>query len=232
MIDLHTHILPGIDDGSPDAAVSHEMLRTSCEHGVKILALTPHFDPMQVSPQEFLQQRQAAFERLQWQQDMPQLLLGAEVAYFPGISRCQELELLKLADTNLVLVEMPFTQWTTSVIQDVSSIRRETGLTPILAHFERYRKMRGYKEGLQKLMDAEVLLQCNAAPLLQFFGARSLIRMIRDGQVHFLGTDCHNMDSRPPRMAMAAEKLRRTIGEEAWNQFNENALQLLHSFQR
>lgn len=227
MIDFHTHILPAIDDGSRDAAQSEQMLRMSCDQGVEILVLTPHFDPQRQSPQAFVQARQAAYEQMAWAQREPHLLLGAEVAYFSGISQCSELELLSIAETGLVLVELPFDVWPKSAIDEVCMIRQNTGLTPVVAHIDRYRRYAGFSDAVSRLLQAGVLLQCNASALLSFWGSKALMQMLCEGNIHFLGSDCHNTDTRPPNLGAAEQKLRKKLGQQELERFCTQARSLL-----
>ena len=86
MIDFHTHILPGMDDGCKSVAERLWMLRQEQQQGVGTVVLTPHYYPWENSPEEFLARRSRAWENLRQQlpEDAPQLFLGAEVHYFEG----------------------------------------------------------------------------------------------------------------------------------------------------
>ena len=93
MIDFHSHILPGIDDGSKSVEMSLQMLRLLKAQGIDTVAATSHFYATQRSPQRFLFRRQEAWDKLRTalDADAPRILLGAEVLYFPGISHMEEL---------------------------------------------------------------------------------------------------------------------------------------------
>lgn len=223
MIDLHTHILPNMDDGSRDAAQSHQMLEASAAQGVKRLVLSPHFYPWEESLRDFLSRREGAFAQISRQGAWPRLHLGAEVAYFSGISQCQELPLLRIEGTDLILIEMPFKQWSRSELDEVAAISVRTGLTPVLVHVERYRKFVNFQAALSELLERGVLTQCNAESLQSFFSARWLASMLREEKVHFLGSDCHNMQNRPPNMGFAVEKMKKLMGEAAFAAFEDNA---------
>ena len=96
MLDIHSHILPKMDDGSSSVEESLNLLRTSAEQGITEIAATPHFYASQYSPQKFLERRAACAARLQeaLTPDLPRVYLGAEVCYFDGVSRIDELEAL------------------------------------------------------------------------------------------------------------------------------------------
>ena len=100
IIDLHTHILPEMDDGSQNAAMSVKMLKRLQEQGVKWVCATSHYYAHQERVEQFLQRRRQAVFALgdalgeAGVEEYPSIRLGAEVAYFPGISQCPELEQL------------------------------------------------------------------------------------------------------------------------------------------
>lgn len=225
MIDLHTHILPGMDDGSKTPAESEQMLCKLKNQGVNVVVATPHFYADGESPQEFLRRRQKAFARLP-KSDL-QILLGAEVAYFSGMSRCEELPMLCIEGTNLLLVEMPFESWQTSVVDEVCMIPRRFGITPVLAHIDRYCRIPGFSENIAKLLKCELLLQCNAEGILPCLSGRRMLRMIRDGLIHFIGSDCHGMTRRAPNMCEAIAKMEKKLGASQLRSFCDRAAELL-----
>ncbi|MBQ7329966.1 MAG: capsular biosynthesis protein [Oscillospiraceae bacterium] len=138
LTDLHTHILPGVDDGAKDLEASLEILRKQKKSGVERVALTSHFYPMREELQDFLDRRQRAYEELlyAWDVDtMPQLRLGAEVHYSSSIAD-MDLRKLSLAQSDYLLVELSDTM-VPAHIEQVLKIILSQGITPILAHVER-----------------------------------------------------------------------------------------------
>lgn len=219
MIDIHSHVLPGIDDGSGSVEESLAMLRASARQGVDCVAATPHFYPMENTPERFLDQREEAAERLRaaWQPGLPKLLLGAEVYFFEGMSRTEALDALCLEGSRVLLLEMPFGPWTERTVSEVVSLRERRGLTVVLAHIERYFRWQP-KEIWDELPDLGILTQCNAGFFLDWRLRGRARRMLREGKISFLGSDAHNMTSRPPRLGEAMALLgetERSILEEA-----------------
>jgi len=212
MIDLHSHFLPCMDDGSQSTEESLAMLRESAMQGVSVIAATPHFYPDRESPESFLKRRDEAFRKLAPLEDCPEILLGAEVGYFRGISRCDCLQGLNIEGTSLILLELPFEPWSSAVIEDVCAIKKLTGYTPVLAHFERYRRYDGFSDNIKRLVSGGALLQCNAESFISGIYSRKAIKLLRSGEIAFVGSDCHGINHRAPNMAAAANKIPQIAG--------------------
>ncbi len=224
MTDFHMHVLPGIDDGSRSVEMSLGMLERSASYGVETVAATPHFYAWENSPQKFLSRRADAYGQLMeaaaGREDLPRVLLGAEVCFFDGVSGMDELEELCLEGTDLLLLEMPFTRWTERMLREVETIQR-CGLLPVAAHIERYLDFQP-RAMLDAFMDLGVYIQCNASFFLDR-RARRALKMFRAGEIRFLGSDAHNLSSRPPNLGGAVELIEKKLGREARRRFEAEA---------
>ena len=217
MTDFHSHILPGVDDGSQSAAQSVAMLERLRQQGVDEVALTPHFYAKHEHPESFLSRRAAAFETLREQltPDLPAVRLGAEVLYFRGVSRSQSLPDLCLEGTRLLLLEMPFGKWTPFEIDETRDLARSGEVQVMLAHIDRY--WPDQKPAVwRSMLDAGVLFQVNADAFATRRVARPMLRLIADGCVAALGTDCHDTGTRGPNMTDARDTILRRLGPAAW----------------
>ena len=160
LTDLHTHILPGVDDGAQDLEEALKMLCLQKTSGVERVALTPHFYPLREDLGAFLQKRQQAYELLLSGWDdatMPQLRLGAEVHYSPCLAD-MELEKLTLEGTHYLLLELTDTVQP-ALIEPVLRYVRDQGVTPILAHVERCVYFAEKPERLLHLLELGALAQ-------------------------------------------------------------------------
>ena len=224
--DFHSHILPGIDDGSKTVEESIAMLQAEAEQGVKHVVATPHFYSHQDTMDGFLERRNTAKETLQQTLEahpgLPRVTCGAEVYYFRGISRADALRKLALEGTQYVMIEMPMGPWTDTMYRELKEIRRNLGLTPIIAHLDRYLGFIGSKKILQNLEDLPVLIQANASFFLHRQTARKAMRMLEQEQIHLLGSDCHNLTSRRPNLDLAVEQIRQRLGESALDRIRRN----------
>ena len=228
MIDIHSHILPGMDDGSDSPEMSRTLLQTMHAQGVQVVAATPHFYADRDTPEKFLRRREEAFARMEYDRaEAPQVIPGAEVAYFDGMSRTRELELLQLGDSGLLLVEMPFGQWSQRMLRELCELPLQLGLVPVLAHVERYRRRDQLPKFLRLLMQQEVYLQCNAEAFLSAKDRRWALSMLKRGAVQFLGSDTHNLTSRAPLLDQAAAVIAKKLGQDVLSDLFCDARQLL-----
>ena len=228
MIDFHSHVLPRVDDGSACVEESIALLSLLREQGVTRVFATPHFDPMRDTPSSFLKRRAAAYETLKpsLSDDLPKISLGAEVAYFPGISRMEELRELRLEGTGLLLLEMPLGRWSDSTIRELIELERVDGIQILLAHVERYLDMQS-PAVISLLLGFGILMQVNASFFLRRATRSRALRLLRSGCVHLLGSDAHNLTSRPPRIFDAVSVIERRLGRETVEKLRERGRRLL-----
>lgn len=224
MIDFHSHILPGVDDGSKSVDESLELLRASADQGIRIICATPHFYPTEDDPDRFLRRRERAWKSLApaMTGDLPHVLLGAEVYYFSGIAGSDIVGRLRIGGTGILLLEMPFTRWTDSMVREITALGARPGITVMLAHIERYLK---YQDPgtWDFLLANNVVMQSNADFFLNWRSRHKAEKMLREGRIHIIGSDCHNMSERPPRIGEALD----AVGESGRALLKKNIKQLL-----
>ena len=228
MIDIHTHILPGMDDGSGSLEESLAMAKESARQGVRLLAATPHFYATQEDPNSFLRRREKSLALLEstWQEGFPTLLVGAEVRYFDGISRVEKIAHLTLDHTRILLLEMPFTSWSGRMVDEVLELQRSRGLQVLLAHVERYLKDQD-GQVWETFRQNGVWMQCNANFFLRWQTKRKAQAVCKKGEIQMLGSDTHNMTTRPPNLAMARDALVKSLGQAVWRDFERRSYALL-----
>ena len=228
MVDYHTHILPGMDDGSKTCEDSIRMLAALHRQGVDTVCLTPHFNGKAESPENFLRRRREAYARLSEKlpQDMPRLRLGAEVKYYRGVSCMQQLPQLRLEGTNILLLEMSFSPWSSGTVNEVLKMQNSGGFTVMLAHVERYLMWQS-RDTWERLRESGVLMQSNAEfffmPAVRLLAAE----MLRRERIHVLGTDTHNMTTRGPHMDRAMKTVERRLGADTAAQIKAYSDRLL-----
>ena len=211
MTDFHTHILPGIDDGAKDVNMSLEMLRAQQKQGVTRIFLTPHFYPNEQSLEDFLKDRENAFRELKKyisvfaEQELLSidLRLGAEVYYFPGISDARLLKKVAMEGAEAILVEPPMEHFKDDMLDDIESIYGNLGLIPVIAHVDRYCRVIGDYSFFDALEGRKIMAQCNTSFFVNVKTGDEAFRYLKEGRIHLLGSDCHNLENRVPNFGYA-----------------------------
>lgn len=205
--DIHSHILPGMDDGCSTVEESAAVLKRMAADGITKVFATPHYYARE-SIEDFIIRRERSFGELCCQMEaecMPEVICGAEVAWFPNMGAHPEISRLCLGRSRNLLLELPFTPWSGQVVRDVNNLCLR-GITPILAHFERYTRCQS-RDAIRKLLACDVLVQINADTILDFWQSFEARGSLKAGAAHLLGSDCHGLEHRPPRLAQAVQAL-------------------------
>lgn len=219
VIDFHTHVLPAVDDGSKSVEQSIEMLASLAEQSVNTVVATPHFYANDESVEDFLEKRNRAYEILKSHGRFEQnIILGAEVRYYDGISHLQDLKKLRIEGTKLLLIEMPFDKWTNYAISEIIDIASRGKITPVLAHIDRYLPIIN-NDLIKRLSAHGVLFQINASSFEGLVKSSKAIRLLINGFVHFIGSDCHNTSDRAPNIKIASDKIDKKLGNGAFEDF-------------
>lgn len=223
--DMHTHVLPEMDDGSASVEESITMLQEMAGYGIRTVTATPHFYAKSDTPEAFFGRRESAYRRLSREMekhsDLPQIKLGAEVHFFQGMSESEVLPQLTIAEKRCILVEMPHMVWTAGMYDELVQIRNKQGLIPVIAHVERYIGGFRTRRIMEQLEELPVLVQANASFFLNRFTAPLALRLLRQGQIHLLGSDCHNMSSRKPNLGEAVKMIQTSLGQPALDRIDE-----------
>lgn len=227
VIDVHTHILPQIDDGSDCVETSVKMLQSMADHGVEVACATPHFYREKMSIDTFLARRGAAWHRLQASEiPLPiPVRLGAEVAYYSGISEEKGLQRLCMEGTNTLLLEMPYSEWNSFQVDEVMALAWDCGFDVVLAHPERFAQLRSNTRWIEKL--SSLPMQVNAGALCHWRTRRGALRILENTAKPLLGSDCHNLKSRGPNLWEGRNVVQRKLGGDFLTELDTNAQTLL-----
>lgn len=230
LIDIHSHILPGVDDGSESFEKSMRMLKCAMDDGISGIILTPHNKPghrnVHFSKMTFeLEKLQKLMAKESIEID---LYLGSELYYRSGL--LQEIEdniSATLAGSRYVLLEF-------NPLEDYDYIRNGCysllmgGYYPVLAHAERYQNVCTKKHGIEELIEMGCYIQVNAGSVMGKAGSKAkrfLRDMLKQRQVHFIATDAHDMKKRAPYLSDCAAFIKKKYGEDyAETLFYENPL--------
>ncbi len=226
LTDIHTHIVPNVDDGARSMEESLALLDKLAAQGVTSCIATPHFYANNcLDLNAHLDSVKHAFQQLEAARtaDMPHIYLGHEVHYFKGISSCEDMKKLTINNTNYFLLELPYADLPQSVADEIIDINLNLGLKPILAHIERYLGRRGIMPVLETIRDGYALAHINSDTLLDNKGKKLCYKLISDGLVSFVASDTHSLDYRPPHLAEAMEVIKQKFGSNFIKQMQKNA---------
>ena len=227
MIDLHSHILPNMDDGSNSPEETAQLLQRLQQQGISAVAATPHFYARE-APDVFLKRREEAYAAMLPRENTPEILLGAEVAYFSGMGSCEALIPLQIGNTKLLLVEMPFGPWTDHIVEDVCEIPIRLGMIPVLAHINRYPGKNQFPKYKDALLAGGAYFQCNTEAFFALRSRRWALDLLKKGYIHFLGSDCHNLTTRPPQWTEAQAVIEKKLGKGFLENLDLDARSLLN----
>ncbi len=218
MIDLHSHLLPGIDDGATDLAVSVEMARRAVADGVTVMACTPHIQAGLYDNSTPV--IAGAVERLQAELDRQgiglQLLVGADIHIAPDLpEQLSSGWFPTLNGTRYFLFEPPH-HVVPPKLQELAERVLAAGFVPILTHPERLTWTENHYEVVERLNAAGCLIQLTAGSITGVFGrgAKQICeRMLDEGRVDIIASDAHNLAGRAPGLSKAAEIVARRLDE-------------------
>ena len=163
--------------------------------------------------------------------DLPEISIGAEVYFFPGMSDSEAITQLTIDKKSYILIEMPHVPWTGSMLAELEEIRSKWGITPIIAHVERYFRLLstcGIPEQLDRL---PVLVQANASFFLNSTSKRRALRMLERDQIQLLGSDCHNLTSRKPNLQQALQVIDKHLSPDTFQRIGFYQEQVLDGIQ-
>ncbi len=229
MVDLHTHILPGIDDGAKTVTESIKMLTDAYSQGVRFCGATPHIvlhKPDAVP--DFLKRRQESAKMLSEAMQksglpLPKILPGAEVYLDHDITAHPAIDALCLGDSPYLLVEFPFEAFNPYWSEWLHALSLR-GFKPIVAHIDRYVQV---EKMLSDFKGLHIIYQINASRLLSFAGRRFVSRLLYGSEPCIVASDMHNTTSRSCNLKRAYGKAQKKFPEKVDELFSFHAKQML-----
>ena len=219
MIDMHTHIIPGVDDGSNSVEETLNMIKEAKEAGFTDIFMTSHFltHYYEITPKEIVFWKEKLQEILDYQNIHINLHSGMEIYISNRMEELiKEKEILTLGNSRYMLIELPLTT-TINYLEHVLYFLQSVSIVPIIAHPERYKCVHENPDLISTYIDKGGLIQCNYGSILGQYGnnAKKIIKiLLKKRQVHFLGSDCHKQKSIYLQIPKAIEKIKKIIGEE------------------
>ena len=219
MIDVHSHIVFGVDDGSKNIEHSIQIIKQGYTAGFKTIIATPHYmeDAYEVNKEEIANIIRVLEAKLKEENCPVQILQGNEIYITNNINKLlDENKAVTLCGSKYVLFELPLNAEVMNLNQIVYQIL-EKGRVPILAHPERYPFVKKDPKALFDLAENGVLFQCNFGSAIGQYGhdaKKTLKKLLKYNLVSFFGSDVHRPNTIYSNMDEALEKLKKLIGEE------------------
>jgi protein-tyrosine phosphatase len=219
VIDLHCHLLPGIDDGASELAVSLNMARAAVAQGIEVVACTPHILPgLYHNSGPAIRQATVELQEILDREAIPlRLVAGADVHMCPDfVAGLRSGRLLSIADSRYVLVEPPH-HTAPPQLEDFFFNLVVAGYVPILTHPERLSWVPSRYDAIKRMARAGVWMQITAGSFTGAFGRNALYwaqRMLDEGCVHLIASDAHDAERRRPDLAEGRELAAERVGAE------------------
>lgn len=233
-IDIHSHILPGVDDGAKDMEMTIQMVDAVYSQGIRTMIATPHYYPGHIKySRESLEDtywKTVSAIREKYSDFI--LLPGNEIYYRDEVvDKLNNKRIFTLAGSRYILLEFtPDVQYR----RITEAVRRcvDSGYYPILAHIERYRCLWKNDKNIGELIRTGAYMQVNAENFMGGFFFREkrfCLKLIQNGLVHFIGSDCHNMHDRSPNLKQAMDYLEEKLTSGVFQKIAvENPARLLN----
>ena len=229
--DMHTHILHGVDDGAGNIEDSLTLISRLKRAGVTDICLTPHYYTHRESLDDFVKRRDDAFLELSsYISDDVRLHLGAEVYVTKYLfSNDSDLKSVCYKDTNYMLTEFPYTStFEGESLAYINKLMNNYRIIPVLAHVERYPYLLKRPKVLEELIDMGVIIQSNACSYAEFPLKLKLIKLLKKGCIHIIGSDAHSLERNTPDAFNGLNELiAKKLTDDAATYINENSSYIL-----
>lgn len=228
LVETHCHILPEIDDGARSVDESIRMVQKLQAQGAQKIISTSHYYSDSISLNDFVAMRNKAYDTLKKELPFgsPEILLAAEVYISKYLFHNDDLSPLCIGNSRYILIEHPFSSSFSSQSYDrLANMCVDYNVKPVLAHIERYSALMEDKKKLDEFIALGCLTQVN---INSFADAsrhtrKKLFKYLESGRIHLIGSDCHNLTSRPPDYSAGVKAIKDKYGREAIDVLMNNA---------
>lgn len=235
MIDVHSHIIPTIDDGSKSVEETFNMINEAKKAGFTDIIMTPHFLLNYYEPTT----DEANFWKDKLQEIIKNKNIGISLHSGMEIYISNKLEdlikedkVLTLANSKYMLIELPLST-SVNYLDYVLYFLQSISIKPIIAHPERYKSVQDNPEIIEDYIEKGALIQCNYGSILGLYGkkAKKTIKLLlKKKQVGFLGSDCHKQDTIYSSIPKAIDKIKKITGEDEFYKIStENPRKILNN---
>jgi protein-tyrosine phosphatase len=233
MIDFHSHIINGIDDGAKTLEMSLQMLKNAEDEGVEYICATPHFitEEFEISSEKYTEKLDELVLASREENFSIKILAGLEIYMHPSLPKLyKEKKIWGINGSEYILVELPMGQYPIYT-EDIFYELMLLGAKPILAHPERNYKIMNNHDLVINLIKQGVLMQTNVGSLLGDYGKtvkKTAQEFVKGNMIHILGSDGHNITSRKTRLKAGYEVVKK-INEELYHWILQNETNIINN---
>jgi protein-tyrosine phosphatase len=230
--DIHSHILPGVDDGVTDIKETLKMVEIAYNEGIRTMVCTPHYIPdlYNINVEQLRQIFDEVVKKVKRKYPDFRLVLGHEINYTDNILKTlKDGEALTLGDSNYCLIEFNIMAPYETIFQAIRTLAAG-GYRPIISHIEKYECLNHKEDLWQQLIHSGAYTQMNYSSIPgNLFDRHNFycLKMIEKGLVHFLGTNCHNTKHQSPEIKHAIHVLDRKIDKKIINRITQENGQMM-----
>ncbi len=228
LVETHCHILPEIDDGAKSVEESVRMVQRLQTQGAKKIISTSHYYSDSISLDDFITLRNKAYDKLKKElpPGSPEILLSAEVYISKYLFNNDNLTPLCIGNSRYILLEHPFSStFSAASYNRLANMCVDYNVKPILAHIERYGALMEDKNKLDEFINLGCLTQVNVSSFADAsrHTRKKLFKYLESGRIHLIGSDCHNLTTRPPDYSAGVKAIKEKYGSEAIDALINNA---------
>ena len=203
LYDMHSHILPGFDDGAKTVEESLTLIDSLRKQGVRNICLTPHFYTNELSLEDYLAERQEAFDAFApFIPDDINVVLGCEVYITDYLFNNNDLSGITYGKSRYILTEFSYsTVFNERTLQRFYILIQNYNLIPVIPHVERYPHLLDHPDIISQLKELGIIIQTNISNFASnapFFRKRRLLKLIDKGYIDIIGSDTHSMTHNTP----------------------------------
>lgn len=225
MIDIHTHLLPGIDDGPKQTGEAVRMTEVQLKAGVSAAVCTPHFNPANTSLEDFVCRRTAALKQMK--EARIRLIPASETMLHDFLFHYSDLRPLCIENTRYLLLELSYSmKWEDRIYRSIERLKNYYNIIPVIAHVERYPRLKS--RGITQLRELGCSIQLNAQSVLGPRNRKKAMTYLKKGYIDVIGSDCHDLLLRPPCIREAMELIRNELGNEYYEIFDNNSRNIIN----
>jgi len=225
IIDLHTHILPGLDNGAQTIEDAINIVEIENKNDVSILVATPHYYPKEMSIDDFIEKRNSAYEKLLQESAhiaLPSIRLGAQVHYDSSLLSYENIYELCIENTDYMLLDLPNDKISNDLINELEILCSTCNISPIITHFDRLYKNNEF-EAIQALMDLNVLGEMDTFAFLNIAEEKMIKQLLRNEYINVVSSDIHNAVDKTISIKNISDYLHKKRKKKFFNRLMQNA---------